>query len=145
MIGNSASELFRGIPRGIRVLCVDDESMIGNMVANILHDHLGMRVEVARNGLEALDVLEREEFDLLIIDYVMPEMDGGELYRVVERNRPEIVPRVMFITGDTLSESTIGFIESTGRPLLEKPFGLPDLTRAIREMLPGDAGTSGAT
>lgn len=137
MKGNGAAELFRGIPRGIRVLCVDDESMIGDMVANILRDHLQMRVEVVRNGLEALDALERQDFDLLIIDYVMPEMDGGELYRVMEQCWPEVVPRVLFITGDTLSDTTIGFIDSTGRPLLEKPFGLPDLTGAIRRILVG--------
>jgi CheY-like chemotaxis protein len=139
MIGRGASELFRGIPRGIRVLCVDDESMIGNMVAGILRDNLEMRVEVARNGLEALDALQGGDFELLIIDYVMPEMDGGQLYRELERLRPEIVPRVLFITGDTLSESTLGFIASTGRRLLEKPFGLPDLTGAIREILLAEA------
>ena len=126
---------FDGIPPGLRVLCVDDESMIGDLVAHILRNHLHMNVAVAKSGPEALRILARHTFDLILVDYVMPEMDGGQLYQEIERRHPENIPRFMFITGDTLSESTVSFIASTGRRLLEKPFGLPELTGAIRKML----------
>jgi two-component system NtrC family sensor kinase len=126
---------FHGIPRGLRVLCVDDESMIGDLVAHILRTHLHLEVAVAHSGTEALRILAKQSFDLVIVDYVMPGMDGGELYQEIERRYPDVIPRFMFITGDTLSPTTLAFISSTDRRLLEKPFGLPELTGAIREML----------
>jgi CheY-like chemotaxis protein len=130
-------EALTRVPPGTRVLCVDDESMIGELVADVLRSQLRCHVRSARNGEEALVALAEEEFDVIVVDYVMPKMNGGELFRHLEANRPELLPRVMFITGDVLSEATLGHIGSTGRPLLEKPFGLPELTTSILGLLAG--------
>jgi len=123
------------VPVGTRVLCVDDDSMIGELVAEVLRKHLQCEVRNASNGQEALLALDQEDFDAIIIDYVMPLMNGWQLYKRLEQDRPELVPRLMFITGDVLSESTLSHIASTRRPLLEKPFGLTELTASLLRLI----------
>ena len=97
-----------GVLPGTRILCVDDESMIGELVAQILRSQLCCAVTTAKNGEEALVALERHDFDLILVDYVMPNMDGGELYRKLEEDYPEVLPRLMFITGDILFVGKVG-------------------------------------
>lgn len=123
------------LPDPFRVLCVDDEHMIGELVGQILHTQLGCEVKTATDGIEALDLLRNAEFQVILADYLMPRMDGGELYRRLVSDHPELASRVMFMTGDTLSETTLKDIESTGRLLLKKPFGLDELTDAVSFML----------
>jgi len=121
---------------GARVLCVDDEAMIGEVVTRILRSQLECRVHCVASGTEALARIATTDYDAIIVDYVMPNMDGGELYRRLKEDRPEMLPRLLFTTGDTLTPSTLDFIAESGRPLLEKPFGLPELTAAIQKVLP---------
>ena len=138
MTQSNRSATSAGVLPGTRILCVDDESMIGELVAQILRSQLRCTVTTAKNGEEALVALEGQDFDLILVDYVMPNMDGGELYRTLEVEYPEVLPRLMFITGDILSETTLDYIAGTGRLLLEKPFGLPELTSAVRKMIGGN-------
>jgi CheY-like chemotaxis protein len=123
---------------------VDDESMIGELVAEVLRKHLRCEVRNAKNGQEALLALDREEFDAIIVDYVMPLMNGWQLYQRLEQERPDLVPRLMFITGDVLSERTLSHIASTHRPLLEKPFGLTELTATLNQLI-GRGGAAAAS
>jgi CheY-like chemotaxis protein len=129
------SRSSNAIPTGTRVLCVDDESMIGELIAQILRSQNGCRVITARTGVEALEVLQQNGFDVVLIDYLMPGIDGGELFRRIEHAFPEVVSKLIFITGDTLTANTLEFIASTGRPLLTKPFGLPELMSALGNLL----------
>jgi len=121
---------------GPRVLCVDDEHMIGEVVTRILHSLLDCRVHHVTSGAEALRRIAVTDYDAVIVDYVMPNMDGGELYRRIASERPDVLPRLLFTTGDTLTPATLDFIAESGRPLLEKPFGLPELTKAVQSVLP---------
>jgi CheY-like chemotaxis protein len=121
---------------GPRILCVDDEVLIGEVVTRILESQLDCRVHHVTTGEEALRRLAATDYDAVIVDYVMPNMDGGELYRRITESRPEMLPRLLFTTGDTLTPTTLEFIADTGQPLLEKPFGLPELTTAVRGVLP---------
>ncbi len=123
------------LPKGTRVLCVDDESMIGELVAQILRSQQDCEVITVRNGADALQRLESRTFDIVLVDFVMPVMDGRGLYTRVEEAFPEVLSKLMFITGDTLTPSTIEFIRETGRPLLTKPFGLPELMEALSRVL----------
>ena len=123
------------VPPGLRVLCVDDESIIGDLVSRSLRRQLKCVVDIARDGQEAMQLLSSRTYDLVLVDFVMPRMDGGELYRRLESEWPDVLPRIMFITGDTLTPATLNYIRSTGRKLLTKPFGLPELTTAIRELI----------
>jgi len=120
---------------GPLVLCVDDEALVGDVVSRILETRLGCRVEYLASGRDALRRLAEADVSALVIDYVMPGMNGGELYRRLCRERPDLADRCLFITGDTLTQKTLDAIRATGRPSLEKPFGMPELTEAVRGLL----------
>ncbi len=74
---------------GLRILVADDDAGISRTLKDLLEVD-GCRVEVAHNGAEALEILERERFDLLLSDVVMPQMDGHELYLRVRADYPDM-------------------------------------------------------
>jgi CheY-like chemotaxis protein len=117
-----------GQARG-RVLIVDDEADIAEVLQEIVEGD-GHQVSVAANGRDALQRIEREAFDLVLSDLIMPELDGAGLWRALRANRPELADRVVFITGDTLSEPAQRFLAEARRPVIEKPF-IPDDVRAV--------------
>jgi len=90
------------------------------------------RVATAGNGREALDLLAREPFDIVITDLKMPEMDGMDLYRRIAQRYPALRGRVVLVTGDTLSPSTAEFLQETGAPTVRKPFSARDLRSAVQ-------------
>jgi len=115
--------------------------MIGELVAQILRSHQGCDVTTVRNGADALQSLESQSFDVILVDFIMPVMDGRGLFTRVAEAYPEMLSKLMFITGDTLTPSTIEFIRETGRPLLTKPFGLPELLAALGRVLDRKEGS----
>jgi len=88
------------------------------------------------DGQEALRILAREEFTVILSDLKMPELDGRKLFEFLDQNLPEARARVIFVTGDTANPETRDFLESTGQPYLPKPVELPllyVLLESIRE------------
>jgi CheY-like chemotaxis protein len=66
------------IGRGVRILVVDDDDDLGRAVATVLRG-LGFTVARAENGMEALRRVDEEPYDLIVMDYLMPDLDGGEV------------------------------------------------------------------
>jgi PAS domain S-box-containing protein len=107
----------------LRLLLVDDEPVIRTGTAEMLRD-LGHTVTEAGGGREALSQLARStEIDLLVTDYMMPQMDGAELARRARAMRPGIP--VLVVTGYAGGDLDIGV------PQLAKPFRQADLAAAI--------------
>lgn len=80
----------------IRVLCVDDEPDLAELVAHFLTDHADdIATEIATGGEEALSLLSSERVDCIICDYQMPEMDGIELLEAVRERDPSL-PFILF-------------------------------------------------
>ena len=125
-----------GEPRRGHILVVDDEPEIGQMLRDIL-EREGHRVEIASNGREALAALQGRAVDLIVADLRMPEMDGPGLYRALAAERPELVSRIVFLTGDTLAADITGFLSETGAPVLEKPLQPATLIARVRSLLDG--------
>ena len=73
----------------IRILTVDDELLILNTICNYVEQHFDAEVFRASSGFEALDLLRRMRFDVVITDVSMPMMDGLELMRNVKRVWPQ--------------------------------------------------------
>jgi PAS domain S-box-containing protein len=119
---------------GRRVLIVDDEPEVGALLADILRGE-GSRIDVAASGQEALRLLEQGEYDAIVTDLRMPEMDGPELYRRIEQRWPQRARQVVFITGDALSPTVQTFLAGTGQPYLEKPFVPADVRAIVQEIL----------
>ena len=114
-------------------LIVDDEPD----VAEVLEIHArraGYRVDVATNGLEAVERLSRSDYDVILSDLRMPQMDGPALFEWLEREKPHLTGRIAFVTGDTLGDAAARFLRRCGRPILEKPFSGKNV-RALLEAI----------
>jgi signal transduction histidine kinase/FixJ family two-component response regulator len=117
-----------------RVLIVDDEPDVAETLTDLLRLD-GHIVESAGTGLAALERLAGTDYDLVLSDMRMPDLTGAGLYREVERLRPELLSRFVFLTGDTLSAGTAAFLEGTGAPTIMKPFDVADVRRVIQRLL----------
>ncbi len=131
-----------GQPAGPKaILVVDDEPEIAAILVEAL-ERDGYRIETAENGADALRRLERHRYDLVMSDTKMPVMDGIELYREMARRFPALQRRIIFVTGDVLDAEKQRFLESTGVPVLTKPFDLSEVRRVVRRRLVATARTS---
>lgn len=117
-----------------RVLVVEDEPVICKVCRGVLSAE-GFEVDIAVNGREAQDAVRGKHYDLCLLDLRMPEMGGRELYEWLRKEKPELVKRVIFISGDTMSGDTEVFLQQSGRPFLPKPFDATQLVMAVREAL----------
>jgi PAS domain S-box-containing protein len=111
-------------PAGLRVLIVDDEAEIADTLNEILRSN-GHEADVAADGRQGLERALSATYDLILSDMRMPVLDGPGFYRALQRARPDLIDRLAFITGDTLSVEIQSFLNQTSAPYLEKPF-LPD-------------------
>jgi DNA-binding NtrC family response regulator len=125
---------MRKIGGPVRVLVVEDDLPIGRMLASILTDE-GYEVDLAGNGLTALGKIESRAYDLVLSDLRMPELDGVGLYRELERRHPEVLRRLIVITGTSGHPEYQSFLEETKVPYLEKPFSLQALQALTRKIL----------
>lgn len=105
---------------GYRVLVVDDEADVRRTIEEcLLHD--GHIVDQASSGSEALAKLRAASYDVILSDIRMADLDGPSLHRALEADHPELVNRLAFISGDTLSANVRAFLNQVDRPYLEKP------------------------
>jgi signal transduction histidine kinase/CheY-like chemotaxis protein len=124
-------------PLPASILVVEDEYTILELQMAILSSVGATAVGVA-TGEEAVQQLQRREYQLVISDLKLPGgFSGQELFRWIEKNRPSLMRRVLFVTGDSASESTRAFLEQSGRRYLMKPFSVEDYVQAVRETLDG--------
>ena len=120
--------------RPARILVVDDEPEVGQLLIDIL-ERDGHRVERAHSGREALSHLSNGEVDLILSDLRMPDLDGPALYHELAAQRPDLLPRLVFMTGDTLGGDMTGFLTDTGVRVLEKPLDPASVRSKIQAFL----------
>jgi two-component system NtrC family sensor kinase len=117
-----------------RVLVVDDEEPVANLLARLLRE-LGHQPTVVNSGTEALELIAREQFDLILSDVKMPGMSGFELHQTIKQTNPELAARLVFVTGDMLSAATQARIAQSGNPYIAKPFAIERLETLVRTLL----------
>jgi len=121
----------------LKGLVIDDDLRIVDLVSKYLNQE-GYEMETAAEVKTALSIIEGKDFDFVICDIKMPEMGGGDFYRVVKEKRPSLTDRIIFLTGDTLGDETRTFIDSVTNPLIEKPFELSELKEEIVKVISQD-------
>jgi len=121
----------------VRVLVVDDEPM-NLMVAEGIFKEYEMQVRAVHSGMEALEACEREEFDLIFLDHMMPEMDGVETLKRLRRLMADSERKVTVIafTANAVSGAREMFFEEGFDEFVSKPIEMAELERVLRKVLP---------
>lgn len=125
---------FEAKARAGTILVVEDETPLGNLLLETLVSR-GHEVDMALDGAEALERIERRDYDLVITDVKMPIMDGRRLFEEIRRIRPNLATRVVFSTGDVVDPRTREFLGGSGLRVISKPFDLEEVHRVVSEML----------
>ena len=122
------------IIRGKRILVVEDEPIIAGLLTDMLMAD-GHEVDAVYTGRTALERLASHAYDLIVSDLRMPVLDGRGLYRELEARHPEMLRRILFVTGSALDPGNEEFLEATRAPWLAKPFTMNDLHRLTQKVL----------
>ncbi len=117
---------------GEHLLIVDDEDNLRSMLAAALRHH-GYEVTTASNGREALEQIPREHPDLVLLDVMMPDLDGFEVLRRL-RNDHDRTP-VLFLTARDTTEDKVRGLTLGGDDYLQKPFSLDELVARAEAIL----------
>jgi len=115
------------MPEPLHILVVDDEKVIRDGCARVLsgQEH---RVDTAPDGSAALDLLKTGIFDIVLLDLMMPEVDGFEVLEWIKRNRPDT--RVIVITGFATVQKAVEAMKCGAFDFVGKPF-TPDYLRIV--------------
>lgn len=108
-----------------KILVVDDEPPICEMIKRGLSHFGEYDVDIAHNGLEAIEKIEREVFDLVLTDLKMPEMDGLELLKNIKGTRPEVI--VILMTAYGSIEMAVEAMKIGANDFITKPIDLNEL------------------
>jgi two-component system cell cycle sensor histidine kinase/response regulator CckA len=116
------------------VLLVDDEEMILE-VGQAMLEKLGYRVIVAGSGERALDIVKQlgDELELVILDLIMPEMNGGEAFNAIKKIRPRLP--VILSSGYSINGQAEEIMKKGCKGFIQKPFNLSELSKKIRKIL----------
>ena len=114
----------------VRILLAEDDDSMREYLARAL-ERTGYGVTACESGVVALERLQKESFDLLLTDIVMPELDGIELAQRAAQIYPDL--RVMFITGFAAVTLQNGAMPPEAK-VLSKPFHLRDLVLEVDRM-----------
>jgi CheY-like chemotaxis protein len=116
----------------LSILIVDD-CEVNRKVASLMLRKLGHDIDFATNGIEAIEALEHQSYDAILMDIQMPEMDGIEATRIIRQrwnNRPKIIAATAYaVCLDACLEAGVD-------DFLTKPFGIEKLRAAIEYNMP---------
>lgn len=128
--------------RQLRILLAEDNA-VNQKVALRLLERLGYRADLAGNGLEALEALKRQSYDVVLMDVQMPEMDGLEASRRICREWPEGArPRIIAMTANAMQGDREMCLAAGMDDYISKPVRLEELSRALGQCQPPN-GLSG--
>jgi DNA-binding response OmpR family regulator len=116
----------------VDVLIVDDNHEVSHAFGRVL-ERAGYMVKIVDNGLAAFAELQQGPFSVIVLDILMPFLEGKSFFRQLEADFPEMTKRVLFVTGAG-DDETRDFIERTGQPLLEKPVDTEEFVEAVRSL-----------
>ena len=120
--------------RRFKVLIVDDAPKNIQVVANILGEEL-YDISYATNGPQALDHVEELEFDLVLLDVMMPGMSGYEVCRQMKKGKRHSELPVIFITARTDEHSIVEAFDAGGQDYITKPFNSSELLARVKTHL----------
>ena len=115
------------------VLVVEDQEPAREMLREFVESELGYTCQTAANGIQGLDMVERQSFALVISDVRMPEMDGVELLKRIKKIKPDQPVVIVTAFGDKYS--FVDMVEAGANDFILKPFDLAELKAKIVRVL----------
>jgi len=117
--------------QALHILLVEDNA-VNQKVASRLLERMGYRADVASNGLEALEALRRQSYDVVLMDVQMPEMDGLEASRRIQRDWPAGQrPRIIAMTAEAMQGDRERCLAAGMDDYISKPVKMDELRRAL--------------
>jgi len=125
----------------MKILIVDNDVSVATTIKSALGLKPDYEVNIALNAKEALKNLKTTTYDLLLVDFMMPEINGIELCKMMledpkTKNTPVIIVSALPISSKAFQESNQNFNKLANiKDLLEKPFGVTDLLQKVEKIL----------
>jgi DNA-binding NtrC family response regulator len=113
-----------------KVLIVDDDKAFLAILAERMQNR-GMEVSTAESAAAALQLLENESFDAVLLDLMMPEMGGIEALQIMRRKQPEV--QVIFLTGHPSVSKGVEAMKLGAMDFIPKPVDMNELTEKIKQ------------
>ncbi len=113
-----------------KVLIVDDEKDFLDIIAERIRAR-GMDVSTATSAADALNMVEEESFDVVIMDFMMPALDGFEALKLMKAKQPEV--QIILLTGNVSDEKRMEAKALGALDVIEKPPDLKDLIQKIKK------------
>lgn len=124
-------------PAGARtpaVLLIDDDPAILAILKKALSQE-DLSLDCADSARKAVQMLSRDDYDLILSDIRMPEFDGKQMFAFLDEHQPQYRGRVVFLTGDLGNPETKQFLDQTQCAYLNKPIDIPALVALLRQRL----------
>ncbi len=113
------------------ILVVEDEKNLSRILTRYLLS-IGSSVDIAENGLSALEKIKSKTYDLMLVDVKMPRMDGVELFKRLCRDNPQALKNFVFMTGFS-GKKILQEVKHTHVPVLQKPFSRQDILKLFSD------------
>ena len=121
-----------------RILVVDDEVEIVELLRDVLVAE-GFVVDAAADAAAALECVRANIYDLALLDFNLPDMDGVMLHHQIRQMDAELALHTIFMSGLLQSEGNLGYYMSQSAGFLAKPFDIRDVLRQVRTTLGGES------
>jgi DNA-binding NtrC family response regulator len=117
-----------------KILMLEDDAALAELMRSFLESH-SFQVTGATNGVEGLHQTMATDFDVILCDMVMPKLPGDMFYLAVERTKPHLLRRFVFLTGYRAIPKVAEFIRKVNGRALWKPFPMQELLETIQTVL----------
>ncbi len=134
-----ASESFPGL-KPMRILVAEDNPSNQRVLVEMLK-RLGYRADAVADGREVIQALERQDYDLVLMDIKMPEMDGITATQVIRKLQPENGPKIIAITAFTLEGDREKCLEAGMDDYIAKPVQIGELVEVLKKFQPSRVGS----
>jgi len=120
------------LPKPLRILLAEDNKM-NQLIARRIFEKIGYPIDIADNGLLAIQKLEQQPYDLIFMDIQMPEMDGLQATRYILDKYGDSAPIIIAMTANVMSENEIECKQAGMKDFLSKPFTIDHLEAIINK------------
>ena len=125
----------------IRILLVEDEIMLAEILSDTLSDR-DFAVDLARDGVQGLELASNSQYDVIVTDVMMPKMDGFTMVKKL-RSQGCSTP-VLFLTARCATEDVVKGFDLGGNDYLKKPFAIDELIARLRSLAARSGNTAAA-